>query len=658
MVLLLGLDTGGTYTDAVLFDEGAADPVLSKAKALTSRPDLSIGIGEALASVLAGTRGEAISLVSLSTTLATNALVEGQGGSVALVFIGFEPEDAARGGLADALAGDPLIMIAGGFETSGAIQAPLDRAALEAALKTLHPKVEAVAIVSRFGSRNPSQEKEARSIVYAATGLPVTCGYELSSKLNGPKRAVTCVLNARLIGLITATEAQMAQYGITAPLMLVRGDGALVSAEFARRRPIETILSGPAASVVGAGTLTGEKDALVSDIGGTTTDIAIISNGCPRLNETGARVGGFSTMVEAVDIETIGLGGDSEVALDVTGIDAKLRLGPQRVLPVCLLASFHPELVLASLTAQLARNPPSDLDGRFAVLVGGHEADTPMIAALAKGPQPLEALLKTRPDRIQLDRLRKQGVVRLSAFTPTDTAHVLGLHEGWDTTASDTAARLFARLRDGRGQPAFPTTQALCRAVVDTLNRLSAHALLDAAFRSDDLGEITAPVRDLLDQALSGKGKITRLSIGLSQPLIGLGASAPTYYPGIAQRLGTTAHIPEHADVANAIGAVSGRITIRKTLTVSAIEGGGYRAHLPDGPQDFANAQEAIETAKAQAEQLAEGLAREAGTDTPSISLKISERRAEIEGKSVLIEASVTAEASGRPSLDRMGRRA
>ena len=139
-------------------------------------------------------------------------------------------------------------------------------------------------------------------------------------------------------------ERTLAEWGIAAPLMVVKGDGSLVRAEWATRRPVETILSGPAASVVGAWHLAGRRDVWVVDVGGTTTDIGALHEGWPILNEEGATVGGWRTMVEAVDVHTAGLGGDSHVQLDDEG---RLTIGPRRVVPLCLLASEHP------------RSPPS-----------------------------------------------------------------------------------------------------------------------------------------------------------------------------------------------------------------------------------------------------------------------------------------------------------
>ena len=171
-------------------------------------------------------------------------------------------------------------------------------------------------------------------LIEEISGRPVSASHQLSAKLNGPKRAMTALLNARLVGmidrLIGRAEDVLKTLGVTAPMMVVRGDGALISAEQARERPIETILSGPAASLVGARWLTGADHALVSDIGGTTTDVALLRGGRPSLDPAGARVGPFRTMVEAVAMRTIGLGGDSCVDMVQGGLDHAVRLGPQR----------------------------------------------------------------------------------------------------------------------------------------------------------------------------------------------------------------------------------------------------------------------------------------------------------------------------------------
>ena len=207
--LFLGIDTGGTYTDAVLWSE--ASGVAAKAKALTTRHDLAVGISGAVDAVLAkaAVAPSAIKLVSMSTTLATNALVEGQGGRVALIMIGFSEADLARDGLQAALGTDPVVFVPGGHDVHGNAAA-LDLAALEAALPELAAGVSGFAVCAYFAVRNPAHEIAARDLIREKTGLPVTASHELSAKLGGPRRALTTLLNARLISmidrLVAATE--------------------------------------------------------------------------------------------------------------------------------------------------------------------------------------------------------------------------------------------------------------------------------------------------------------------------------------------------------------------------------------------------------------------------------------------------------------------
>lgn len=254
MTLSLGVDTGGTYTDAVLIRD--EKHVVAWAKALTTRHDLAVGVGNAVSAVLAeaAVAPAQVSMAALSTTLATNALVEGQGGRVALIYVGFREEDLEKHGLREAMKGDPTLVISGGHSHSGTEAVALDVSALERFLEA-NDGISGFAVAARFATRNPAHELEVARIIAEKTGAPVTCSHHLSARLNGPKRAITAVLNARLIGmidqLIGRARDRLSQLGITAPMLVVRGDGALMGADQARERPIETILSGPAASIVG-----------------------------------------------------------------------------------------------------------------------------------------------------------------------------------------------------------------------------------------------------------------------------------------------------------------------------------------------------------------------------------------------------------------------
>ncbi len=663
MGYFLGVDTGGTYTDAVILDE-AADAVIGSAKSLTTRGDLALGIGRAVDAALAGAGIAAaqVSLVSLSTTLATNALVEGQGERVALVFIGFDPGDLDRGGLTEALKGDPVILADGGHTHAGTEAAALDLVALERALEELKDQVMGFAVAARFGTRNPAHELAARDLIRRVTGRPVTCSHELSAQLNGPKRALTAVLNARLIGmidrLVAACERHLLAVGIVAPLMVVRGDGALISAAMVRERPIETILSGPAASIVGARWLTGASDALVSDIGGTTTDVALLRGGLPEIDPEGARVGGFRTMVEAVAMRTTGLGGDSEVHLQTTGLTGGLRLGPRRLIPVSLLAVEHGQMVHATLDRALTAEAVGEFDGRFVVPMqgqtGGLSAREATVLARITKPMPVAAALSSRLEVAALERLVARGLVMLSGVTPSDASHVLGRLDVWDGTAAEKALRLQARRRGGTGDRFAPDAATLAARIVDQLTDQTVDCLLEAAFDEDPgiVGDGAALARHELTRAgLARHRGVVEVTLRLGVPVIGLGASAPSYYGAVGDRLGCEMILPEHAGVANAIGAVVGQVAQRAQGLVSSPGEGRFTAHLAAGLQTFANRDAALAAMEAAVVAEAGARARAAGAEDLRITVTRDIREAEVEGQKMFIEAMVSATASGRPRV-------
>lgn len=660
MSILLGVDTGGTYTDAVLMRDEEA--VIARAKALTTRHDLAIGVGEAVGSVLAssGVRAEEIGLASLSTTLATNALVEGQGGRGALIYVGFDKAAADTPGLADALGDDPLYALAGGHRHDGREATPLDEATLLAFLDAHRDAVSGFAVAAQFATRNPAHELRVAEIIRDVTGRPVSASHQLSSRLGGPKRAVTALLNARLIGMIDGligrAQDVLSALGVTAPLMVVRGDGALMSAAQARARPIETILSGPAASIVGARWLTGADDALVSDIGGTTTDVAMLRAGRPAIDPMGAQVGPHRTMVEAVAMRTTGLGGDSEVHFVAEGLDGGVTLGPRRVVPVALLAQEAPDVVLPALALQAANSLPGEHDGRFVRAVPGARREglgareAALLERIGDVVHPLGEVVRARVDIGALRRLLSRGVVQVSALTPSDAAHVLGALDVWDRQAAETACALFARRRTGAGEVLARDAETLARKIVDQLTRQTSVALLQAGLAEDGLPPELAE-HILMQRGLDRPGGAVRVETGLAVPVVGLGASAATYYPAVGAMLRTDMILPDEGGVANAIGAVVGRVTVRKSGSITSPGEGRFRVHLPEGPEDFADQLAALGRLETVLQDAANSDVRAAGAEDIEVQVHRDIRTAQAEAREVFVEAVLTVEASGRPRV-------
>ena len=326
MSVILGIDTGGTYTDSVLFDP-AANRVVEKAKARTTHHDLILGIAESVNQLR---MSEPISMVCLSTTLATNSMVEGKGGKVALLVLG----SRLRG---EKFPSESTTFMTATMDIKGRVVNNLESTEVEYALQEVRrANVDAVAISGFASVRNPRHELEMKEYASKQLGLPVVCAHELSSALGFYDRTVTAVLNARLIPvikeLIQATSRVLERCGINAPVMIVKGDGSLMQADYAVNRPIETVLSGPAASISGAMYLAGLCNGTVMDMGGTTTDIITVRDGTVRILNEGATVGGWKTQTRAAEIYTYGIGGDSHIRVE----NGNLKIGPERVRPACL----------------------------------------------------------------------------------------------------------------------------------------------------------------------------------------------------------------------------------------------------------------------------------------------------------------------------------
>ncbi|MDG1532719.1 MAG: hydantoinase/oxoprolinase family protein [Paracoccaceae bacterium] len=664
MTILLGVDTGGTYTDAVLIRDETS--VIASAKSLTTRQDLAVGIGAAVRNVLdqANVSAADISLASLSTTLATNALVEGQGGRVGLVYIGFDARDLDTHGLRDALKGDPVISLTGGHDHSGGEVAPLDLSALRTWLDA-QTGISAFAVASQFATRNPTHEQAAASLIEDVTGCPVSASHHLSAKLNGPKRALTALLNARLIGLthrlIGRAEDILTEIGVTAPLMVVRGDGALISSTMAKDRPIETILSGPAASIVGARWLTGADHALVSDIGGTTTDVAILRDGQPALDPAGARVGPYRTMVEAVAMRTTGLGGDSEVHFITEGLKGGITLGPRRLLPISLIAHEAPEVVLPALESQSKSTLPGEYDARFVRAVSGMDdggltdRERKVLDRIGTDVMPMARAVTSRIDTQTIERLVARGLVQMAGLTPSDASHVLGRLDVWNKDAAKMALLLFGRRRTGAGDVLSRDAHDLAQMIVDRLTYQTSIALLEAAFAEEE-APFGPPPADLARHVLMQRGLakhkgIVQISAGLGVDVIGLGASANSYYPAVGEFLHCKMNLPKHAGVANAIGAVVGRVTVRKSGTVTSPSEGRYRTHLDAGPEDFADADAAMAHVEKALQELAEAEALASGAVDINVNLSRDVKQAHIEARDVFVEATIFVEVSGRPRI-------
>lgn len=661
MKLGLGIDTGGTYTDAVIYDFKSKH-VLDKAKALTTKENLAEGIIESL-SGLPQEQFKNILLVSLSTTLATNACVEGKGARGKLVLIGYDKKLLtklrSKYGLPEA---DDIILISGGHGQQGQILSQPDWDSLEKQISETTANSDAYGVAEYWGIRNAEFEQEAKRRIRQWTGKPVVCAHELSSEINSLRRASTTLLNAGLIKLIDdlldSVKEGMTRMGISAPVMIVRGDGTMMSESFARERPVETLLSGPAASVVGGMQLTGCRDALILDIGGTTSDLALIRNGLTVLSEEGVDVGSWRTGTKAIKIRTIGLGGDSIISFDQND---HLQIGPRKATPLSWLAQSKPEIKEELKRIHSDNKWHSISLGEFFYILSMPDKndcftqeEQSIIKALENGPLSLEQLAEQTESSVFLLRtesLEQRGIIARAALTPSDLMHVKGSYTAWDSEGAQLATEIMAnRLK----LTVDDFIQMVYTGIVQKLYNLIMEYLLDDRI-SPSSGRLSDDARKLLDMAFNNPYDDIQLKATTSLPIIGIGAPTHIFLDDVAQSLGTTAKLTSHAGVANAVGAITGSIIGEETVLIKPrYDNTGivsYGCHSSSVYHEAEDYEEALEWAKATATRYAKNQAEEMGAS--NITVEVDEasnvyKDGEIE---LFMETVITAKAIGNQAI-------
>lgn len=648
---VMGVDTGGTCTDAVLVD-AATRRVVASAKRPTTHHDLGRGMAGAMAAALAasGLPASAVDLVSVSTTLATNAVVEGQGAEVGLFIIGYAGRITVPCASMDA--------IPGGHKLDGSEEEPLALNRLVDAIRLMQNRVDAYAVCGMMSFVNPAHELVAERAIGMVDPKPVFCSHLASSRAGMKERAATAVLNARLLPVmrrfLDGVRTALAGLGIAAPVVVVRGDATAMPMDAALRNASATVASGPAAMAgygaahaagrlpdgnggaahagdmaahaKGAGTAPDASpsatagsatppppDALIVDVGGTTTDVTLLRRGRPVIQADGMVVGDWETHVEAVEMFTVGVGGDSLVRPDA---DGTLSVGPLRVVPLCMAGPLPDpaEWLRAGGQARCicpvrredacdekAGPAPSGLSA-----LSGPSGPSPQSADAAEravldhlnahGPTPAGDLLRALrlPESTlerAIDRLVRQRVVQVAGFTPTDALHVLGLLDLSDvpdlppgtgnTAAALAGARALAALLPpvAKDEGARENTGAGVVAGADTVSdvpatspdtppntppntpRDAAHAVLAAVGqRIED-----AVVQHVARREVGGnfaaylaqrhRHALLRVNVSLGVPMVGIGAASRHLLPAVARALGTKVTFPSRYDVGNALGA-------------------------------------------------------------------------------------------------------
>ena len=660
MNLGLGIDTGGTYTDSAIIDLDSGE-VLSKSKALTTRNNLAIGISNSI-DRLDTTLFRNLNLVSVSTTLATNSIVEGKGCRVGLIAAGFDVDRS--------LPVDEVIRIRGGHDHFGEPAQDLDIEAAEKFVLTVRDRVDGFAISSYFSVRNPAHEIALKQMLESLTDRPIVCGHDLSSQLGFSERTVTAVLNAKLIPIITDLVASVKNVlnsrNINAPLMIVKGDGSLMGEAVAKNKPVETILSGPAASLTGARYLTGEDEAVLIDVGGTTTDIGILRKGKPCLDPEGALVGGWRTRVMAAAISTSGIGGDSRIVVHLGNI----HLMPLRVIPLCIAHSFFPKIIekleKEKSTAPKYQAPSLDLSRVnqpteffiFSREVPGFELSEQqrqMIELVKQEPRSIYELSELTGAHVlsfNLRRIEEIGMVQRVGLTPTDVLHAEGMYVEYDPTPSKIAVEIQAK---ALGMSSADFCSAVKNAVIEKIALELLHKLVFEETGKTGYCSVAEDFFKKFVQQESGRDYSCRLK--LNKKIIGIGAPVGTYLPPVAAKLQTELILPRHMEVGNAIGAITGSIIENIEILIKPMPGAYEKnppcmLYSPDEKRAFNTLTAAVDYARAIGTKIATDRAIQSGADRIEITTAENAMRAglsDMPENDILLEVKVLVTAIGKP---------
>jgi N-methylhydantoinase A/oxoprolinase/acetone carboxylase beta subunit len=642
----LGIDAGGTYTDAVLLDF-ATGKVITSCKASTTLPDPSKGIRDALAGIEPALLPK-VSMVSLATTFATNAIVENRGAVAGLILVGYDefPPD---------IPGETRVLrVQGGHTVTGEEKNPLDQVAIEKNLDNFLSDVEAVAVTAFFSVRNPDHETRVANLIRQKYDMPVVRGHRLSMRLDAFKRATTAWWNARLIplisGLIKATKGVLLEKDIDAPFMVVRGDGTLMSAQTALDRPVDTLLSGPAASIMGARHLTGLQNALIVDMGGTTTDMAALSGGKVSIDPQGAHVGRWKTHVEAASVRTVGLGGDSLIALNP---DRSLVVGPQRVVPLCIGTVQAPEILemLEKIQASALKLPFGRVNPCSFYFYNG-SANKPDQMHLPAGLNTgiVSECIRFRDTHhwftgSEVALHVGTGLVVHCALTPTDVRVAGGRFDLGHSEAARIGVEIFARHLG-------LSTSEFSRCVEKAISKkLCLEAITLLAKKNDQaLGQL---VDQWFDPSPADPNPIgVDVRVSLRAPVVGAGAPAAECIPQTFKRFDTQCILPDAYAVSVAVGAVVGMVDRTMTAIIRKTDSGRFVLHSESGKTEYDTIHEAVKEGQQILEALARITMKRDQVMEPVLNFSVTEKQAKTAGgEEIYLETQLRLRATGRPNV-------
>ena len=633
----IGIDTGGTCTDAVIYDLHTKK-VLASGKAQTTHHDLKVGILNALDHMPEDLLRKC-EKIALSTTIATNACVEDKGGKGKLILIGpdrkvFEKTHASYG-IRNA---EDVLLVECRLTSNVEKSEKPDWEKFREDIRTFLKDADCAAVVQMFAADyNGAYEKKAAELITELFDIPVITGHELFPDRNLYRRGAGALLNARLVPevrrFMKAIREAFADRGLSLPMSIIKSDGSQMSGAYALMRPVETLLSGPAASVIGAKELSDTEQAMIVDIGGTTTDVALIRNGIPDYSGDGIKIGPWKTFVKGLYVDTFGLGGDTAVHYSTTG---RIYLENYRVIPLCELAAQYP-FVLENLRKldDSERNHPYFIHEYLCaakdISESGEytEEERTICRALRERPLSLEEAAETVGRDVyslSTKHLEETGAILRAGLTPTDIMHIRGDFTAFCGEASLHAAHFFVRSSEARDLDDLCDT--VFELVTERLYKNLVRILLTSECEKIDEAP-DAQMEALIHHAWklelerernpeAGKNKMLPVLFRTTAKIVAVGAPAHVFLPRVAAMLHTEAVMPPYASVANAVGAISGEFTAVSEVTITPMQAGDtdlLEVLTSESREIFGEAEKAYAYAEAKGREETAARAREQGAE-------------------------------------------
>ncbi|WP_406670198.1 hydantoinase/oxoprolinase family protein [Methanolobus sp. ZRKC4] len=477
--------------------------------------------------------------------------------------------------------------------------------------------------------------------------MPVVCGHELSQDLGAYERAVTAALNAQLLPIsdhfIKSVMEEVERRNIDAKLLMLKCDGTVVGLKDALEKPVESIFSGPAASLVGASYLSGCETCAVIDVGGTSTDVSAVYDGVPELTDAGATVGNWRTRVRATRMETSAMGGDSHVWT----CSRKIHIGPRRVIPLCLASSKYPGFLeklkknVVPMRSVLDRNiQPTKFFMRSGFeAIGLNESEAEVYKVIGDEPMSfneITSLSKKHPSTIMIDSLIHKRLIQPVGFTPTDALHVLGDYTLWDTEASKVGADKLRNLYKME-------ILEFCNEVKDIVARNMAFNLMSYILYDVE----RSGIKKIVDGQFPARFK-------MDVPVVLLGGPVSALCEELSKVIDAEIVVPEHAEVGNAAGALFGKGIKRIEIFIRPVSiadpGEGYLAFSPIGRKDFEKYHDAVGYANKHGKHMVLEYMGDCGVSKENLEIKITKKTFSPEDwKHAPLETTITISGVGYP---------